>query len=171
MRAMKHIDNAYRIKELKMSCHVLLIVFASVALAVNQNSQQPESPQELLCGTSTSGERRCVNGGVLNDKVVSVELPVYPQKAAEKQIEGTVTVTLLYNEDGEVISARPHSGPEGLWATAVKAAVNTRFPPTKLSGKPIKVTGALHVSFEDGKVDIPHPKPTRGAPTTVRPRF
>src|SRR5687767_11116305 len=88
--------------------------------------------------------------------IASVELPAY-RKAQEKQIEGRVTVQLLFNEDGEVISASPLSGPEELWPASVKATVTTRFRPMKLSGKPTKVRGILLVDFRNGKVDIHNP--------------
>ena len=158
-----------------MKPYFLLILFASTILAVNQNSQQQsEMPLDILCGRAE--DKKCIDGGVLNGRITSVELPPYPQKAQENQIEGPVTVQLLLNEDGEVIFASPRSGPEELWATAVKATVATRFTPIKLSGKPIKVRGVLQVSFKNGKMDIPHPKPTggaptRGVPTTIRPRL
>lgn len=146
-----------------MKPHLLLILFASAVLAINQNSQQSESPLDEICGRVE--DRKCISGGVLNGMVASYELPAYPQKAQEKQIEGTITVQLLFNEDGEVISASPVSGPEELWATSVRAAATTRFHPTKLSGKPIKVRGVLHVNFKNGKIDIP--KPTGTAPVSM----
>lgn len=149
-----------------MKPHFLLILFASIALAVIQVSQQPKTMLDKICGTVE--DKKCISGGVLNGKVASVELPAYPQKAQEKQIEGTITVELLFNEDGEVIFASPVSGPEELWAASVRATVTTRFPPTKLEGKPIKVRGVLQVSFTNGKIDIP--KATGVAPVYMPPR-
>ena len=152
-----------------MKLHFLLILFATAMVAINQNSQQSKTPVDNICG---SGEdRKCISGGVLNGKVVSVDLPVYPQTAQDKQIEGTVGVQLLFNEEGEVISAHPVFGPEELWAASIKSAVTARFQPTKLSGKPIKVSGVLQFNFRNGKIDIANPNQT-GHPTrtTISPR-
>jgi TonB family protein len=156
-----------------MKPHLLLILFASTVLAVNQNSQQQrEMPLDVFCGRGE--DKKCISGGILNSRITSVELLAYPQKATEKQIEGTVTIEVLVNEDGEVIFASPLYGPEELWAASVKAAVTARFAPVKLSGKPIKVKGVIQADFKNGKMDIPHPKPgapIRGVPTTIRPRI
>ena len=145
-----------------MKLHLLLILFATAVLNINQN-RQSETPLDNICGKSEV--KKCLSGGVLNRWVISVELPAYPQKAQEKQIEGTVKVQLIINEDGEVISSWPVSGPEELWAASVKAAVSTRFRPTEVSGKPTKVAGVLLVSFMNGKIDIP--KSTGKPPVTV----
>ena len=150
-----------------MKFHLLLILFASAVLALNLNSQQSQTPLDEICGRVA--DRKCISRGVLNGMVASVELPAYPQKAQEKQIEGTITVQLIFNEDGEVISASPASGPEELWAAAVKASATTRFHPTKLSGKSIKVRGLLNVSFKNGKIDIPKPSGTAPVSTPSRP--
>src|SRR5262245_15236312 len=121
-----------------MKLHLLLILFATAVLTINQNGQQSETPPDNICGKVE--HKKCLPVAVLNGGIASVELvPAYPQKAREKQIEGTITLQVIFNEDGEVISARPVSGPEELWAASVKAAVATRFRPTKLSGNPIKV--------------------------------
>jgi TonB family protein len=150
-----------------MKPHLLLILFATAVLAINQNSQQSETSPDNICGRVE--DRKCISGGVLNGKIVSVESPPYPQQAQEKQIEGTVTVQLVFNEDGEVISASPVSGPEELWAASVKAAVTTRFHPIKLSGKPIKMQGVLLVNFKNGKVDIPEYTGTAPVSLPTRP--
>lgn len=142
-----------------MKSYFLLMLLASTVLAVNWNSQQRETPLDI-CGRAE--DMKCISGGVLNGKILSTDLLACPQKAQEKPIEGTVMVMvqLLFNEDGEVISATPISGPEELWAPAIKATVKTRFNPTKLSGKPIKVRGVLYVDFKNGKIDIPISKGT-----------
>ena len=134
----------------------LLILFAASAIAINHNNQQAEKPLDAICGKE--GEMKCLTGGVLNRWIASVELPPYPQKAQENQVEGTVKVQLIFNEAGEVISTSPASGPEELWSASVKTAVNTRFRPIKLSGKPIKVTGVLQVDFKNGKIEVPRLK-------------
>src|ERR1043165_7600903 len=141
-----------------MKPHFLLILFASTILAVNQNSQQQRNtPLDNICGKPE--DKKCLFEGALNKWVIYTELPAYPQKAQEKQIEGTVTVRVIFNDDGEVISATTMLGHEELWAAAVKAAITTRFQPTKLSGKPVKVSGFLNVIFKNGKIEIPKKLP------------
>jgi len=73
--------------------------------------------------------------------------PVYPPAAKEQRVGGNVTVEIVINEDGNVISAQPTSGPELLHGAAKDAALKARFRPTLVDGKPAKVAGALRYSF------------------------
>jgi protein TonB len=46
-----------------------------------------------------------------------------------------------------VISANATSGPSALRGVAVQAALRAQFSPTKLSGQPVKVSGAINYKF------------------------
>jgi outer membrane biosynthesis protein TonB len=137
--------------------YFVLILIASTVLAANQNTQKTETPVDILYGERTVDQRRQgpVHSGVMNIKAKAVELPLYPDKAKEQKIEGDVEVQLLVDEEGEVIFANPQSGPEPLWASSVRAAVNLRFTPTKLRGQPVKIHGRVIYRFRDGKVEMP----------------
>jgi TonB family protein len=128
-----------------------------------QSNQQSKTPIQILYGERTPDERRRgpLISGVLNMKVISEVLPAYPQKAKDSDVEGRVEVQLLVNEDGEVIFANPLSGPEGLWADSVRAAVSARFKPTKLAGEPVKITGRIIFDFKNGKVVMPYKEQSR----------
>jgi protein TonB len=84
---------------------------------------------------------------VLNGRAISLPNPPYPPIAKSAHASGTVTVQVLVDEDGKVISAHAVSGHPLLQAAAVAAARNARFAPTKLSGQPVKVTGLLIYNF------------------------
>ncbi len=62
-------------------------------------------------------------------------------------MSGVVTVDVVIDEDGKVISAQANSGPTSLRESAVQAALRARFTPTKLSGQPVKVTGVINYKF------------------------
>jgi hypothetical protein len=67
-----------------------------------------------------------------------------------------VEVQLLVNENGDVIFTNPISGPEALWAEAVKAAVAAHFQPLRVEGEPRKITGRIIFDFKNGKVSLPY---------------
>ena len=145
---------------MKLKLQFLCIIFLSAFVGVSQTIQQTKTPVQILYGETTPEERRRgpMMSGILNMKVLSDIPPAYPQKAKDKGIEGRVEVQLLVNEEGEVIFANPLSGPEQLWAESVKAAVAARFPPSTLSGQPVKITGRIIYDFKDGKVEMPYKK-------------
>jgi len=87
------------------------------------------------------------SGGVLAASATRKVEPKYPSKAWAKHITGTVLVEIRIAEDGHVEDATALSGPDELRNAAVEAAKQWQFPPTKLSGVPVKVVGAVTFNF------------------------
>jgi TonB family protein len=104
-------------------------------------------PGELTPSEKLPGERAPISGGVLNGKAVYLPPPEYPAIAAQAKAAGVVTVHVVIDEVGNVISARAVSGHPLLQAAAVAAARQARFTPTSLMGDPVKVSGVLMYNF------------------------
>lgn len=88
-----------------------------------------------------------VSGGVLNGTAVSLPPPLYPDAAKRMRTQGVVSVEVILDETGKVVSANATSGPQILRDAAVQAALKARFSPTKLSGQPVKVSGLINYKF------------------------
>jgi TonB family protein len=88
-----------------------------------------------------------VSGGVLNGTAVALPAPLYPDAAKRMRTQGVVTVDVVLDETGKVVSANASSGPQILRDAAVQAALKARFSPTKLSGQPVKVSGVINYKF------------------------
>lgn len=88
-----------------------------------------------------------ISGGVLNGKATSLPQPTYPPIARAAHASGTVTVQVLVDEEGKVLTARAVSGHPLLQGAAAAAARQARFTPTKLSGQPVKVSGVVIYNF------------------------
>lgn len=88
-----------------------------------------------------------VSGGVLNGTALSLPPPVYPEAAKRSRTSGVVTVDVILDETGKVVSATASNGPMMLRDAAVAAALKARFSPTKLSGQPVKVSGVINYKF------------------------
>jgi protein TonB len=83
---------------------------------------------------------------VLNSEALSLPRPMYPKLALQIGLQGTVTVQVLIDETGRVISAKA-SGHPLLVAEAQKAAMQARFSPTVISETPMKVSGVITYNF------------------------
>lgn len=116
------------------------ITTAPTKVQIADEPPPPEAPKP-------TPPRAPVSGGVLNGKAISLPRPPYPQIARAAHASGTVTVQVLIDENGTVVSARAISGHPLLQAVAVQAARQARFSPTKLSGQPVKVTGVITYNF------------------------
>ena len=88
-----------------------------------------------------------VSGGVLNGTALTLPPPIYPESAKRMRTQGMVTVEVVLDETGKVVSANAMSGPSILRDAAVQAALKARFSPTKLSGQPVKVSGVINYKF------------------------
>ncbi len=88
-----------------------------------------------------------ISGGVLNGKAISKPTPAYPAIAKAARASGAVTVQIVVDEGGRVVSANAVSGHPLLQQAAVQAVRQWRFSPTLLSGQPVKVSGVVTVNF------------------------
>lgn len=90
---------------------------------------------------------KTVSGGVLNGKAISLPKPPYPAAARAVRASGAVSVQVLIDESGRVVSANATGGHPLLRAAAEAAARGARFSPTLLSGQAVKVSGIITYNF------------------------
>ncbi len=100
--------------------------------------EPPPAPRPIL---------KPISGGVLNGTAISLPQPVYPEPARKMRTSGIVTVEVILDETGKVVSATATSGPTILRDAAIQAALKAKFSPTKLSGQPVKVSGIINYKF------------------------
>jgi TonB family protein len=117
-------------------------------LTQKPGSEGPSAAPAATDASSVDSRRTApISGGVLNSKAISKPMPAYPQAAINERVQGLVTVKVLVDEEGKVISATAVGGHKLLFEAAVEAAKRARFSPTTLSGQPVKVSGVLTYNF------------------------
>jgi TonB family protein len=122
-------------------------------VAINSDANEPimelgsEPPPSPATGPAPKPILKPISGGVLNGTALSLPAPAYPDTARRMRMDGTVTVEVVIDETGKVISAEAHSGPTTLREAATQAARKARFSPTTLSGQPVKVSGVINYKF------------------------
>jgi TonB family protein len=84
---------------------------------------------------------------VLNGKATELPQPEYPAAARAVRAAGSVMVQVTVDENGNVGTASALTGHPLLRAAAVQAARNAKFEPTKVSGRPVTVSGVLTYTF------------------------
>jgi protein TonB len=90
---------------------------------------------------------KVVHRSILNGEAIELPKPPYPILAKQIGMQGTVSVQVLLNEAGKVVSARAVSGHPTLTQAAVNAAYQARFSPTLLNGQAVKVSGVITYNF------------------------
>jgi len=86
-------------------------------------------------------------GPLLNSKALSLPQPVYPPAARAANISGSVTVYVVVDTEGNVVSAAATSGPPLLRSAAEEAAMEAKFAPDRIAGQPVKFDGVLTYTF------------------------
>jgi TonB family protein len=111
------------------------------------NANEEPKPDEAQRPGTDPGKRGPISAGVLNGKAISLPRPDYPADAKAAGAEGVVVIQVTIDEQGSVAEARAISGPKQLQDVSVAAALQAKFPPTLLSGEPVRVTGVLVYNF------------------------
>ena len=88
-----------------------------------------------------------ISKGVITGLATFLPKPLYPELAKKMHVQGSVSVQVLIDEYGRVVSAKAVSGSPFLTTEAQKAAMQARFSPTKLGDQPVKVSGVITYNF------------------------
>jgi TonB family protein len=84
---------------------------------------------------------------VLNGVAMVLPKPNYPSIAKQIRASGLVSVQVLIDENGRVVSAQALQGHPFLIPSAVKAAYQARFTRSMIGGSPVKVSGIINYNF------------------------
>lgn len=87
-------------------------------------------------------------GGIVGGRAVMLPKPRYPEEAKKEKASESISVLVLVDEHGQVIRAKAMCAKNlSLGAAAETAALNAKFSPRLVSGKPIKVSGNIVYNF------------------------
>jgi TonB family protein len=102
----------------------------------------------LVSSTSSDGsEPKLISTGSLSGRETKRVTPTYPPMAKNTGVVGTVRVFAIIDENGKVWVTNSE-GPILLRKAAEDAARNWSFPPTLVSGRPVRVAGYLDFDFK-----------------------
>lgn len=132
--------------------------FAKPAIAGDSGSgnARPDSPGATTSVSTETGiaavpsdapAPQLISTGSLNGRESKRVTPVYPATARNAGISGTVRVFAIVDENGKLWVTNSE-GPSLLRRAAEEAARNWTFPPTVVSGKPVRVAGYLDFDFK-----------------------
>lgn len=112
-----------------------------------QNKFYESIKSEKEKNLAQSASDNSINGGIVNGKAKSLIIPAYPASARARKARGFVPVRVTIDEHGKVIEATPVCGDSDLGEASVEAAKKSKFTPTTISGKSVKVTGIILYNF------------------------
>lgn len=93
-------------------------------------------------------QRMIVSADVMQSLISYRTMPVYPEAARRKGIEGGVLLDTVIGKDGRVLDVQLISGPPDLAQAAMDAVKNWRFSPFTLNGAAVEVETTIEVAFK-----------------------
>jgi TonB family protein len=93
-------------------------------------------------------QRVRVSQGVSTGLLIHKVNPIYPVKARQEHIQGTVVLQAEISREGRIVNLRLISGPEELAPAAIGAVQQWRYRPYLLMGNPVEVETTIQVNFK-----------------------
>lgn len=84
---------------------------------------------------------------IINSKAISLGKPFYPAEAKANKISGLVHVRVTIDEVGNVVSAKQVWGDSIFKDSVEQAALQSKFSPTFINGKSVKIKGFIAYNF------------------------
>ena len=109
-----------------------------VQVAIEEPPPAPEPPKTP----------KVISKGPITGQTTQLPQPPYPPLAKQTGVQGRVSVQVLIDEKGSVISATAIDGHPMLRPAAQRAALQARFSPTTLGGLPVRVSGVITYDFK-----------------------
>jgi TonB family protein len=131
---------------------ITLVVSGGLGYLLNSYiSREPSVPTPTRVESkqpSNADQDQPVVEGSLSGKETTLMKPEYPARAKTEGVSGKVTVAVLVNKQGLVVSARALTGQPLLRVAAVAAARKAKFSPEKLAGERSKISGTITYNFK-----------------------
>ncbi len=125
---------------------IVILIAGCAALAFAQNSAAPSSeapPNQAQPARPTVRVSNDVMLGLVEHKT----MPVYPDEAMKKGIQGDVIFKIEVDETGKITASEPVGGDPILIAASKDALRTFRFRPYLLNGTPTRVKSQLGFHF------------------------
>ena len=88
-----------------------------------------------------------VNPAVMEANLIVSRVPVYPEVAKEKRVEGIVVMQVIISRQGTVRRVHVLEGDSRLRAAAIESVYKRQYTPYRLDGEPVEVVTTVTVNF------------------------
>ena len=132
---------------------LVALAFSVAAIAQSGNPASPENSaaasQESTTQSATSNDAQPVrvSQGISQGLLIHKVAPVYPQRAIDNHIQGTVVFQARIGRDGHVQELRVLKGPLELVDAAKAVVTQWVYKPYYLNGVPTPMLTTINVNF------------------------
>ena len=111
------------------------------AISADHNSNSSQTPKQITLSSQ-----------VISRNLLTKAVPQYPPEAKNAKIQGTVVLSVVISDSGNVENIRVVSGPNELQQSAIDAVRQWKYKPYLLNGDPIEVKTTINIIYSlEGK--------------------
>jgi TonB family protein len=127
------------------ACAALGVATCGTALALGMrvnaasdsaNNSASKTPKQLT-----------VPSAVMSQNLLTKAVPIYPPAAKKAKIQGTVVLSVIIGDDGNVKNIQVVSGPNELQQSSIDAVRQWTYKPYLLNGDPIEVKTTINIIY------------------------
>jgi TonB family protein len=140
----KEIQGVYRVA-IVAACTALGLATCGTALALGMHVNG------VSAGDSSSASKApkqiTVSSKVMSGNLLTKAVPVYPPAAKKAKIQGTVVLSVVIGDDGNVKNIQVVSGPNELQQASIDAVRQWTYKPYLLNGDPVEVKTTINIIY------------------------
>jgi TonB family protein len=127
------------------ACAALGLATCGTALALGMHVNATSASGKG--SASKAPKQLTVPAAVMAGNLLTKAVPVYPPAAKKAKIQGTVVLSVVIGEDGNVKNIQVVSGPNELQQASIDAVRQWTYKPYLLNGDPIEVKSTVNIIF------------------------
>jgi hypothetical protein len=136
--------------EIAMPQFKIRTAFLLTLLALSQSALSQSAPEQKPAAAPQTAR---ISTAVMLGQVDHKTMPVYPEEAMKKGIQGDVTFKVAVDETGKLTAATPADGDPLLIAAGTDSLRTFHFRPFMFDGTPVNVESLLGFHFTLQKTD------------------
>jgi len=127
------------------ACAALGLATCGTALALGMHANAASA--EHNSNSSKAPKQITVSSAVMSRNLLTKAVPQYPPAAKKAKIQGTVVLSVVIGDDGNVENIQVVSGPNELQQSSIDAVRQWTYKPYLLNGNPVEVKTTIHVIY------------------------
>ncbi len=136
--------NGVRRIVLVAACAVLGLATCGTALALGMHAN---AISDGSSSSSKAPKQITVSAKTMSGNLLTKAVPVYPPAAKQAKIQGTVVLSVVIGDDGNVQNIQVVSGPNELQQSSIDAVRLWRYKPYLLNGNPVEVKTTVNIIY------------------------
>ena len=127
------------------ACAALGLATCGTSLALGMHADA--APAGESSSASKAPKQITVSSKVMSGNLLTKAVPVYPPEAKKAKIQGTVVLSVVIGDDGNVKNIQVVSGPDELQQSSIDAVRQWTYKPYLLNGEPVEVKTTVNVIY------------------------